>query len=113
MRDIKIHFRRTLWQPLIRAAPSADAVEDRAPPFEAILTVERRALLLVVVALAYAQWGKPQQAYTSLITAERAAPGEVRTRNTVRRLVTDLSRSPSPRALPGLPALAARVHAAI
>lgn len=82
-------------------------------PLAAIPTVERRARLLVDVALAYAQWGKPERAYASLITAERAAPGEVRTRNAVRRLVSDLSRTPGRSGLPGLPALAARVHVGI
>ncbi|MGH3933468.1 MAG: hypothetical protein ACRDS1_00550 [Pseudonocardiaceae bacterium] len=40
-----------------------------------------------------------------------AAPGEVHTRNAVRLLVTDLMAAPRQAAMPGLPALAARVHA--
>lgn len=72
---------------------------------------ERRARFLVDVALCFAQWDKPGQAYRSLLAAERAAPCEVRTRATVRRLVTDLLHHPRQAALPGLSDLAARTHA--
>ncbi|WP_033290913.1 helix-turn-helix domain-containing protein [Amycolatopsis jejuensis] len=71
---------------------------------------ERRARFLVDVALCFAQWNKPDRAYQALLTAERAAPGEVRTRATVRRLVTDLLHHPWQAALPGLRQLAARTH---
>jgi transcriptional regulator with XRE-family HTH domain len=71
---------------------------------------ERRARFLVDVALCYAQWNKPGPAYQTLLTAERAAPGEVRTRATVRRLVGDLLHHPQQAALPGLRDLAARTH---
>ncbi len=80
-------------------------------PLTAIPTVERRARLLVDVAMSYAQWDKPDRAYRTLLAAERVAPGEVRTRNAVRRLVTDLMASSHHAAMPGLPALAIRVHA--
>jgi hypothetical protein len=70
---------------------------------------ERRARFLVDVALCLAQWHKPGPAYQALLTAERTAPGEVRTRATVRHLVTDLLHDPQP--LPGLRELAARTHA--
>lgn len=80
-------------------------------PLAAIPTTERRARLLVDTAQAWAQWDKPDQAYRTLLTAERTAPGEVRTRNAVRRLVTDLMASPKQAAMPGLPALANRVYA--
>jgi hypothetical protein len=83
----------------------------RSLPLAAIPTTERRARLLVDAAQAWAQWDKPDQAYRTLLTAERTAPGEVRTRNAVRRLVTDLMDSPKLAAMPGLPALAHRVHA--
>lgn len=73
--------------------------------------VERRARFLVDVALCFAQWNKPGRAYQTLLTAERAAPGEVRTRATVRRLVGDLLHHPRQAALPGLRQLAARTHA--
>jgi transcriptional regulator with XRE-family HTH domain len=72
---------------------------------------ERRARFLVDVALCFAQWDKPDRAYRTLLVAERTAPGEVRTRATVRRLVTDLLRQPHQAALPGLRELAARTHA--
>lgn len=80
-------------------------------PLAVIPTIERRARLLVDVAMSYARWDKPDLAYRTLLTAERTAPGEIRTRNAVRRLVTDLMASPRQAAMPGLPALAARVHA--
>ncbi len=83
----------------------------RSLPLAAIPTTERRARLLVDVALAYAQWDKPDRAYTTLLAAERTAPGEVRTRSAVRRLVTDLITTPRHATMPGLPALATRIHA--
>jgi transcriptional regulator with XRE-family HTH domain len=79
-------------------------------PLEAIPTTERRARLLVDTAQAWARWDKPEKAYRTLLTAEHTAPGEVRTRSTVRRLVTDLMGSPKQAAMPGLPALARRLH---
>ncbi|MFC0105545.1 XRE family transcriptional regulator [Kibdelosporangium aridum] len=81
-------------------------------PLAAIPTTERRARLMVDMAMAYAQWDKPERAYKTLLAAERTAPGEVSTRNAVRRLVSDLINSPKQSRMPGLPALAARVHAA-
>ncbi|MEO7196659.1 MAG: helix-turn-helix transcriptional regulator [Pseudonocardiaceae bacterium] len=83
----------------------------RSLPLAAIPTTERRARLLVDTAMAYAQWDKPDRAYRTLLAAECTAPGEVRTRNAVRRLVTDLMAAPHQAAMPGLPALAARIHA--
>lgn len=83
----------------------------RSLPLAVIPTTERRARLLVDVAMAYAQWDKPGRAYRTLLVAERTAPGEVRTRNAVRSLVADLMASLHQGAMPGLPALAARVHA--
>jgi transcriptional regulator with XRE-family HTH domain len=82
----------------------------RSLPLAAIPTTERRARLLVDIAMSYAQWDKPDRAYRTLLAAERAAPCEVRTRNAVRSLVTDLMAAPHQAAMPGLPALAARVH---
>jgi transcriptional regulator with XRE-family HTH domain len=83
----------------------------RSLPLAAIPTTERRARLLVDTAQAWAHWDKPDRAYRTLLAAERTAPGEVRTRNAVRRLVTDLMTSPKQAAMPGLPELASRVHA--
>ncbi|MFF5992894.1 helix-turn-helix domain-containing protein [Prauserella flavalba] len=74
---------------------------------------ERRARFLVDVALCFAQWNKPGRAYQTLLTAERTAPGEVRTRATVRRLVADLLHHPQQTALPGLRQLATRTHALV
>ena len=72
--------------------------------------IERRARFLVDVALCFAQWNKPDRAYQTLLAAERTAPGEVRTRATVRRLVGDLLHQPHQASLPGLRQLAARTH---
>lgn len=72
---------------------------------------ERRARFLVDVALCLAQWDKPERAFQTLLAAERAAPGEVRTRAAVRRLVSDLLHHPRQAALPGVRRLAARTHA--
>ncbi|EHY88308.1 helix-turn-helix domain-containing protein [Saccharomonospora azurea] len=72
---------------------------------------ERRARFLVDVALCLAQWDKPDRAFQTLLAAERAAPGEVRTRATVRRLVSELLHHPRQASLPGLRQLAARTHA--
>jgi hypothetical protein len=63
--------------------------------------------LLVDTATAYAHWDKPDQAYRTLLAAERVAPAEVRTRSAVRRLVTELLTRPHDS---GLLALARRVH---
>jgi hypothetical protein len=82
-------------------------------PLAVIPTTERRARLLVDVAMSYAQWDKPDLAYRTLLTAERTAPDEIRTRNAVRRLVTNLMAAPRQTAMPGLAALAARVHASV
>lgn len=71
---------------------------------------ERRARFLVDVALSYGQLGKPDRAYRTLLAAEHTAPDEVRTRATVRHLVTDLLNHHNHAALPGLRGLAARTH---
>lgn len=52
---------------------------------------ERKAALFIDTAQALAQWGKHEQAYHALRTAEQVAPEEVRTKGTVRRLVGDLA----------------------
>lgn len=85
----------------------------RSLPLAAIPTTERRARLLVDQAMSWQRWDKPDRAYATLLAAERTAPGEVRTRNAVRRLVGDLMASPRQAAMPGLPALARRVHATV
>jgi transcriptional regulator with XRE-family HTH domain len=79
-------------------------------PLAAIPTVERRARMLVDQAMAWAQWGKPALSYRTVLAAERMAPGEVRTRNTARRLVAELLNAKNQSAMPGLPQLAARIH---
>jgi transcriptional regulator with XRE-family HTH domain len=50
---------------------------------------ERKASLLVDVASAYLQWGKPEQAYEVLCAAERLAPQELSGRPAVRQLILD------------------------
>ncbi|HJP79569.1 MAG TPA: helix-turn-helix transcriptional regulator [Pseudonocardiaceae bacterium] len=79
-------------------------------PLAAIPTVERRARMLVDQAMAWAQWGKPSLSYRTVLAAERMAPGEVRTRNTARRLVAELLNAKNQSAMPGLPQLAARIR---
>lgn len=83
----------------------------RTLPLAMIPTTERRARLLVDTAQAWARWDKPTHAYRALLAAERTAPGEVRTRTAARRLVVDLMAAPRQSTMPGLPALAHRVHA--
>ncbi|HEV3355457.1 MAG TPA: helix-turn-helix transcriptional regulator [Pseudonocardiaceae bacterium] len=79
-------------------------------PLAAIPTVERRARMLVDQAMAWARWGKPSLSYRTVLAAERMAPGEVRTRNTARRLVAELLNAKNQAAMRGLPQLAARIH---
>ncbi|MCP2169712.1 XRE family transcriptional regulator [Goodfellowiella coeruleoviolacea] len=83
----------------------------RTVPFAALPTTERQARYLVDVAQAWAMFGNPDRAHTALLAAERLAPGEVRTRGAVRRLMGELLASPRAAAMPGIRALAARVHA--
>lgn len=83
------------------------AQRARLPQFP---DTERRARFLVDVALCFAQWDKPSSAYQALLAAERTAPDEVRTRATVRRLVSDLLHHSQQAAFPGLRALALRTH---
>jgi hypothetical protein len=80
-------------------------------PLAVIPTTERRARVLVDTARCWAQLDRPDRAFTTLLAAERTAPGEVRTRAAVRSLVADLMTSPHQATMPGLPALASRVHA--
>lgn len=51
---------------------------------------ERRANHLVDVARGYSQWGRREQALTTLLDAERLAPAEVRCRPMARATITDL-----------------------
>lgn len=51
---------------------------------------ERRANHLVDVARGYSQWGKREQALTTLLDAEQLAPAEVRCRPMARATITDL-----------------------
>jgi len=54
------------------------------------LTVAQQAYRLVVLARAYLLIGATAQASESVLAADRTAPGEVRERPAVRRLVRDL-----------------------
>jgi tetratricopeptide (TPR) repeat protein len=85
----------------------------RKAPVSGFPDRERHARFLVDIALSFAQVNKPDRAYRTLLTAERAAPGEVRTRATVRGLVGDLLVHRNQAALPGLHELAARTHALV
>lgn len=58
--------------------------------WDAINVVERQAALWVDLGRAFGQWRKDDEALRALLTAERLAPEEVRTRPAVRALVEDL-----------------------
>jgi transcriptional regulator with XRE-family HTH domain len=75
----------------------------------AIPTAERQGRYWIDVARAYHQWGKPEPCYRALLSAERAAPAEVRYRPPVHRIAEDLLRADRRRSLPGLPAFARRI----
>jgi transcriptional regulator with XRE-family HTH domain len=75
----------------------------------AIPTAERRGRYWIDVARAWHQWGKPENCYRALLSAERAAPAEVRYRPPVHRITEDLLRADHWNALPGLRSFAQRV----
>jgi transcriptional regulator with XRE-family HTH domain len=75
----------------------------------AIPTAERRGRYWIDVARAYHQWGKPEPCYRALLSAEQAAPAEVRYRPPVHRIAEDLLRADRRHALPGLPGFARRI----
>lgn len=79
----------------------------------AIPTAERRGRYWIDVARAWHQWGKPEQCYQALRSAERAAPAEVRYRPPVRRMTRDLLRTDRRTALPGLRDFANRVGVSV
>jgi len=74
-----------------------------------IPTAERRGRYWIDVARAWHQWGRHEQCYQALRTAERTAPAEVRFRPPVRRMTEDLLRADRRGALPGLRAFASRI----
>lgn len=69
---------------------------------------ERRASLYLDVAHAYTLWGKWDRAWKALVEAERAAPHEIATRPTARRLVATLAVSAPAHARPHAVRLAQR-----
>jgi hypothetical protein len=75
----------------------------------AIPTAERQGRYWIDVARAFHQWGKPGPCYHALLSAERAAPAEVRYRPPVHRIAEDLLRADRRRSLPGLTAFARRI----
>jgi transcriptional regulator with XRE-family HTH domain len=74
----------------------------------AIPTAERQGRYWIDLARAFHQWNKPEQCYRALLSAERAAPAEVRYRPPVHRMTEDLLRT-SRRTLPGLSTFAHRI----
>jgi len=74
-----------------------------------IPTPERQGRYWIDVARAYHQWGKPEPCYRALLSAERAAPAEVRYRPPVHRITEDLLRADRRHALTGLPGFARRI----
>lgn len=64
------------------------------PPADLMrLPKERRASHLLDVTLGYLQWGKRDEATTTLLDADQFAPEEVRCRSLTRRIMTDLMHS--------------------
>jgi tetratricopeptide (TPR) repeat protein len=59
-------------------------------------TAERKGRMHTDLARAWWQWGKPEQTAAELLSAMRAAPGEIRDRPAIRKIVTGL-RSQHPR----------------
>ena len=57
------------------------------------LPKERRAAHALDVAAGYLQWGKRDEATSTLLEADRFAPEEVRCRSVTKRIITDLVRS--------------------
>jgi transcriptional regulator with XRE-family HTH domain len=75
----------------------------------AIPTRERQGRYWIDVARAYHQWGKPDDCFDALLSAERAAPAEVRYRPPVHRMARHLLRTNRRGSLPGLRAFATRI----
>lgn len=75
----------------------------------AIATPERKGRYWIDVARAFHQWNKPEPCYRALLSAERAAPDEVRYRPPVHRITEDLLRADNRRTLPGLREFASRI----
>ncbi|MFB9686086.1 hypothetical protein [Amycolatopsis plumensis] len=71
--------------------------------------VEREGRYLVDLAAVQLQLGQLGPAYSTLLAAERRAPGEVHTRAAVRTIV-DALLDQNRAAVPGIRNLAARVH---
>lgn len=80
----------------------------RVPP-GAIRIPERLSRYWVDVARAYHRWGKPARCYQALLTGERHAPEEVRSRPVVRALAIGLLSASRQAGMSGLREFAARV----
>ncbi|WP_326693160.1 hypothetical protein OIE63_39195 (plasmid) [Streptomyces sp. NBC_01795] len=87
--------------------PEAAVKAARALPVRG-LPRERAARLCIDVARAYEDWGRPEECYRALLSAERAVPEEVR-RESIRELTRKLL--PYERRLPGIRDLARRTAA--
>lgn len=74
-----------------------------------IPTAERQGRYWIDVARAYHQWGKPEPCFRALLSAERAAPAEVRYRPPVHQITEDLLRADRRHALTGLPGFSRRI----
>lgn len=86
------------------ALDHAKAIDPSSLP-----TAGRRGRYWIDMARAWHQWGKPEQCYQALRSAERAAPAEVRYRPPAARMTRDLLRTDRRGALPGLRDFAHRV----
>ncbi|WP_372672723.1 helix-turn-helix domain-containing protein [Amycolatopsis kentuckyensis] len=89
--------------------PGAALQHARTARGVAFPDVEREGRYLVDLAAVQLQLGQPGPAYSTLLAAERRAPGEVHTRAAVRTIVDALLEQ-NRAAVPGIRDLAARVH---
>ncbi|MGV9677086.1 helix-turn-helix domain-containing protein [Nocardia sp. NPDC003482] len=74
----------------------------------AIPSAERRARYWSDVARAFHQWDKPEHCYNALLSAEQAAPDEVRFRKPIQQITLSLLRHPTANTLQGLHSFARR-----
>ncbi|MFJ1767972.1 multiprotein-bridging factor 1 family protein [Amycolatopsis sp. NPDC088138] len=91
--------------------PGAALQHARTARAVAFPDLEREGRYLVDLAAVQLQLGQPGPAYSTLLAAERRAPGEVHTRAAVRTIV-DALLVQNRAAVPGIRGLAARVHVA-
>ncbi|WP_455361909.1 hypothetical protein [Streptomyces sp. SYSU K21746] len=90
------------------ATPARQSSTNRHIQPAALPTTERQARYWIDIARAFDRWGKPDRCYRALLTAEHAAPQEVR-HASLRTIAADLMQHD--RTLPGVRAFANRIQA--